>query len=479
MDYTPTKQQASAIEAATRGETMVVEARAGSGKTATAKLIAEAMPARKILYLAFNKSTQVEAAAKMPANVTAKTSHSLAWSIGAKYRSRMTRPMGTAARVPAWKAAQALRIPSVTIGDVDLPSHTVLRFALAAVARFSRSADTEITRWHVARQQGLEEQHTELVAAVLPVARQCWEDIKSGHVLNVDGTHYIKIWCLSEPKLRFDTIIFDEAQDANGAIAGVVESQACQKILIGDSCQAINGWNGAVDALAKFTADQRYPLSKSFRFGQAIADTGNAWLRILQVPEDTLMEGFEAINSTTGPVDVPEAILCRTNGGCISAAMAYIREGKKVAIVGGGSAIKDLAQAALQLQAGAKCSHPDLLAFRTWQEVKDYAQEDEGADLRPFVKIIDELGADAVIQAMDTLANEKYADITISTMHKAKGREWRTVKIYGDCPQPKAVEEGGTGQVTREQAMLYYVAVTRAQLRIDAEALSWVTDYLP
>jgi hypothetical protein len=480
-DYAPTAQQQAAINAAVAGESFVVQARAGSGKTATARQIAKALPDAKILYMAFNKSTQVEASNSFPANVIAKTSHSLAWSIGSKYRSRMTRPMGTAQRVPAWKAATQLSVKDVTIGDVELPASQVLRLALAAVARFSRSADTKLTKFHVARQQGLEDSQAELVAAVLPLAERCWEDIKSGHVLTVQGEHYIKIWALSHPKLRYDVIIYDEAQDANGAIAGVVHDQDhAQIIAIGDSAQAINGWNGAIDALAKFEAKfgHSYPLSKSFRFGQAVADAGNNWLRILGVPDETLVEGFEAINSTTGSLDNPDAILCRTNAGCVSAAMSAIKDGKKVAIVGGGDAIKSLAQAAIQLQAGAKTTHPDLIAFKSWEEVQEYAKEDEGADLRPFVKIIDTVGADEVINAMNTLANEKYADVTVSTMHKSKGREWKTVRIYSDCPEPKESADGSKGTVSDAMAMLYYVASTRAQLQLDATALAWVTEYI-
>ena len=465
-DFKPTAQQQAVVDAAVRGESFVTEARAGSGKTATAKLIAKALPDAKILYLAFNKSTQVEAAASMPSNVSARTSHSMAWSIGSKYRSRMTRPMGTASRVPAWKAAQGLRVTSVNVGGEESPANQVLRLALGAVKRFSVSADTSITRYHVSRVPGLEDSQAELAAAILPVANRCWEYIKSGHVLNVQGENYIKIWALSRPHLYYDVILYDEAQD-------------CQKILIGDSAQAINGWNGAVDALAKFPADARYPLSKSFRFGQAVADEGNNWLRILGVPEDTLVEGFEKINSTVGPLDSPEAVLCRTNAGCIAAAMSYIKEGKKVAIVGGGSGIKDLAQSALQLQAGARPTHPDLFAFKTWDEVVAYAQEDEGADLRPFVKLINDLGADAIIEAMNSLASDKgYRDITISTMHKSKGLEWKSVRIYSDCPQPKPLEDGSPGKITAAQAMLYYVACTRAQHELDASALAWVSEYL-
>lgn len=478
--YAPTAQQQACIDAALRGETFVAEARAGSGKTATARQIALALPGKKILYVVFNKPNQVEAKNSFPANVDARTSHSLAWWMGRKYTHRMTKPMGTAKRVPAWLAAQQLGIMGVTIDEKQLDGAHLVRLALAAVGRYARSADRELSKYHVRWVKGLEGSHDQVTAAVLPVARRCWQDIRSGRVLNVQGEHYIKMWQLTSPRLtKYDVIIYDEAQDANGAVADVIESQACQKIYIGDSAQAINGWNGAVDFLAKATVDARYPLSQSFRFGQAVADAGNDFLRIMGEPAATLMTGFDKIASTIEKLDTPDAILCRTNAGVITVALDQLGKGHKVAIVGGAESLIELAEAAAKLQAGAKTSHPDLAAFKTWAEVQAYVKEDEGADLRPFVKIIDELSAEAVITALADLTGEKYADVTVCTAHKAKGREWKRVKVHTDFPEPKPLSDGSKGHVTREQAMLAYVTLTRAQLVLDDEGLAWRSEYLP
>src|SRR5205085_1605438 len=58
---------------------LAVQAGAGAAKTTTLCAYARARPAARILYLAFNKAIQLEAAAKMPANVTCRTTHSIAW----------------------------------------------------------------------------------------------------------------------------------------------------------------------------------------------------------------------------------------------------------------------------------------------------------------------------------------------------------------------------------------------------------------
>ena len=481
-DYKPTAEQQwieAAVKAAKSGDIVVVRARAGTGKTTTARQIARALSGKKILYMAFNKSTQTEAEKSFPSNVSARTSHSLAWGFGKLYRNRMPKPMGTAPRVRMSDAARQLGVSDVEIGEHRLAADRVLRIALNAVARFARSADSEVTACHVSLQQGMEREHRALCEVIVPVARRAWEDIKSGSALNVQGEHYIKMWQLSRPTLKYDVIIYDEAQDANGAVAAVIESQPHAVVIaIGDDAQAINGWNGAVDFLSRVKATADLPLSQSFRFGQAIADAGNKWLGLLGVPEATMVKGYDRINSVVEHLDDPDAVLCRTNGGCVAVAIRYLSAGKKVAIVGGGQAFKELAQAALQLQSGGRAYHPDLAAFKSWEEVEAYAKEDEGADLRPFVKIINQVGAAEVIRCMESLAGEGYADVTVSTMHKSKGREWKRVQIHTDCPEPEKAGGVYTGTVSREQAMLYYVASTRAIEVLDDEGFSWINDYL-
>ncbi len=73
----PTEEQFRIVASQARG--LVVEAGAGAAKTTTLGLYAGARPRTRILYLAFNKSIQLEAAARMPANVTCRTTHSIAW----------------------------------------------------------------------------------------------------------------------------------------------------------------------------------------------------------------------------------------------------------------------------------------------------------------------------------------------------------------------------------------------------------------
>jgi hypothetical protein len=211
----------------------------------------------------------------------------------------------------------------------------------------------------------------------------------------------------------------------------------------------------------------RLALTQSFRFGPAIAGEANKFLAFLG--SDLRLEGFEKIESTVGPLDEADAILCRTNAGVIFNAIEQLALGREVAIVGGTNEIKRFAKAAAQLQSGKQTTHEDLVAFKNWGEVVEYADSDEGADLRVMVKLISEHGIDAILDICERSTKEADADVVVSTAHKAKGREWDRVKIAGDFRIP----DYDAGEVlSRQEAMLMYVSVTRAKKALDNGALA-------
>jgi superfamily I DNA/RNA helicase len=79
-----------------------------------------------------------------------------------------------------------------------------------------------------------------------------------------------------------------------------------------------------------------------------------------------------------------------------------------------------------------------------------------------------------VIDIMDRLSPEEAAEVVVSTAHKAKGREWPAVRIAADFPEPRCSHNGQPTQVPRADAMLAYVAVTRARHILDPQGLAWV-----
>jgi hypothetical protein len=208
-------------------------------------------------------------------------------------------------------------------------------------------------------------------------------------------------------------------------------------------------------------------LSHSFRFGERIAQ------------EAIRITGSPSLDSGLDTVKRPDAILSRTNGGAMAEIRTLLSMGRRVALAGGDT-LSDLALAARDLKSGRRTSHPELLLFSTWGEVQDYAENDpDGRDLTPFVDVIDEHGVDMVLDVISRLRDENGADVTVSTVHKAKGREWPTVRIANDFLEPEdpdqEVDTTGEplpGPIDPAEARFAYVAVTRARHRLGG--LSWI-----
>lgn len=480
----PTPEQQEIVSAFRERKNLVIEAGAGTGKTSTLKMAAGADPGRRGVYVAYNRAIANDAKASFPASVKCSTAHSLAFgTAGRQFQHRLNGP-----RVPARDVARILGISGPSrIGDTHiapLAPVQVARLVSETVARFCRSADAEPSPWHAPRKPGLDDPATyrELGALVTPLARKAWADITSHDgQLKFEHDHYLKIWQLSGPVLNADYLLLDEAQDANPVILDVVTRQKdAQLVAVGDRSQAIYGWRGAIDAMDQFPAQERLSLSQSFRFGPAIAHEANKWLTVLDAV--LRLRGYDRISSMTAALATPDAVLCRTNAEAMAQAMTAMKDGHDTAIVGGGREIRALAEAAVTLKAGMGTHHPELFAFRTWGEVQDHAENDPaGSDLRVLVKLIDDHGPDVIMQMVDQLTDERRAEVVVSTAHKAKGREWDSVKIATDFREPKRDPEcpERDPEIPAAEAMLAYVAVTRAKLTLDRTGLTWVDRYLP
>jgi superfamily I DNA/RNA helicase len=473
---TPTPEQQAIIDAHLQRADLTIEAGAGSGKTTTLRMLAEAAPARRGIYVAYNKAIAGDARGSFPASTTCSTAHSLAFrAVGRSYRHRLNGP-----RMTARDSAAVLRVNDglKLSSDRMLKPEQLTRMALGTVRRYCWSADVEITQRHVPTVTGIDDRGAKhaLADVVVPIARQAWADVRSKQGrLRFEHDHYLKLWQLSHPRLDGDYVMLDEAQDANPVVASVIEEQEhMQRILVGDRSQAIYGWRGAVDAMSSF-GGRRLTLSQSFRFGPAVADEANKWLRLLSAPLQ--LRGFERIMSRLDVLGTEaDAVLCRTNAEAVAQVIAAMGNGRRAALVGGGGEIKAMAEAAVSLKHGRGTSHPELFLFTTWGQLQEYAEWDpSGSDLKVFVNLIDTYGPEAVIATMDRLADEREADLIVSTAHKAKGREWDRVRIASDFHEPRRDDEKG---VPRAEAMLAYVAITRARIVLDRAGLSWVDTWV-
>ncbi|MCA6095930.1 UvrD-helicase domain-containing protein [Streptomyces sp. SCA3-4] len=470
----PTVEQAAAVDAFATGTDLVLQAGAGTGKTSTLEMLAASDTGRRGVYVAFNRAVKDQAARRFPPSVKCSTGHGLAYgAVGRRYKHRFG-----GARTPAWKTAELLGLrSSLTIGQCTFTTNNLAYIVKETVLRYCQSADRELSERHVPKQRGAEDPqiHRVLASAVLPYAQRAWRDLQrpDGDKLRVEHDHYLKVWQLTDPYIRGDYILLDEAQDTNPALEYVLKLQRdhAQLVLVGDSAQQIYSWRGARDIMTGFDGTH-LTLSQSFRFGPALAAEANQWLTLTRSP--LRLTGHRATQTRVAPTDSPEAILCRTNGGAMAEVLHQMDNGKYVAMAGGGDTLRKLAVAARDLKSGKGTRHPELFLFKSWGELQDYAENDPaGADLLPWVDLVDDLGTEAVLEAVDRLGAENACDVTVSTVHKAKGREWPSVRIGEDFAEPEPDALGRPGPIAVGEARLAYVAITRARHHLDIGGLGW------
>jgi hypothetical protein len=471
----PTEEQERIIRTALDNRVSVVQAGAGTGKTTTLAMLAEAMPGRG-QYTAFNTSLVNDSKSKFPESCPANTIHSLAFRAeGRRFAHRLG-----GARVRSSDVARQLGIADFEVPALEgtknkkLNAGLLAGHVLGAIRRFCQSADSSVETKHFGMLQGIDHpkvwDNNNLVREyLLPFAIQAWADLSSPDGrLPFQHDHYVKVWQLNHPVISADYILLDEAQDTSPVMLDILGKQKAKIVLVGDSAQQIYEWRGAVDALKAFPDAPRSLLSQSYRFGDAIASVANQVLGLLSEPTALRLKGLPTIASRVEAVKDPTAILCRTNAFAVAALLNAISAGKRPFMIGGGSEVVSFVEAAKSLQQGKSTAHPELACFDHWNEVKEYAKSDEGEDLRLMVKLIDTFGCDPIIQALRRMPTEKEADlVVITTAHKSKGRQWKSVRLAGDFPTKSKCGDS--------DLKLLYVAVTRAQLTLDVTGCPFFT----
>lgn len=336
-----------------------------------------------------------------------------------------------------------------------------------SLANFCKTNSAYPAPRHIVLPSFLDEQtQAELQERLYPALEQRWlQSIDPRHQAGIGHDIYLKLWTLSNPIIPADFVLFDEAQDADPLMMGTLMHQSCQTIYVGDAHQQIYEWRGAVNAMKRLPYEQAL-LTQSFRFGQAIAEVANVFLKTLQ--ETTPLRGNPACQSTVSRdlgISQKNAILCRTNASAISLLLAGQRKGHKVALQADSPRILRFCQASESLKAGkGSFGVPELSQFNKWSEVQEFADSHDGSEIKTWVNLIDEHTTKTIEQAITRLVAPQSADYIISTAHKSKGLEWGRVQIYDDFlfdSNKLAVK------ISPEELRLLYVACTRGKNCLD------------
>lgn len=471
----PTDQQIAIMDTAKSGANMVIEAGAGCGKTSTLQMIASHTGAQG-LFVAFNRAVADDAQKKLQGTRTqARNTHRLAyaWAAGHPTASVVIKKLNSTSRANSSMIASRMNVGKLRLKkDFSLTGAAQVALARETLENFMRSGDEKITSRHFHSTVALEknsQEYKDLRHKIVALAQRMWEDALNPESSIVKVTHdvYLKLWSMERPRLPYDLIMLDEAQDTNPAVKVVLDAQDhAQRIVVGDSAQQLFRWTGAVNIMGEFEGERR-DLTKSWRFGRAIEDAANFYLDRLGA-RIRLQGNYDIpsriASSEDFDSDASTAILTRTNASAIARVTELINAGQGVYLVGGTKSQQSLIRAIDQLRQGRTSSHPELLGFPDYKALTEYVDESsEGRDLGLLVKMIEDYGAESLLNTLDHCAEREAPDVTtISTVHKVKGREWDQVVLAEDFV-PANSKTGDSD----ESLMVKYVAVTRAKKLLD------------
>jgi superfamily I DNA/RNA helicase len=503
--HQPSPQQAAVYDWTSNGAgSAVIEAVAGAGKTTTLINLLDRTTGN-VAFMAYNKKIAEEIAVKAaPLNlgnrVRIGTVHSFGFA-ALRTSCPRTKVDGKKLITIAKRLIENKRIP------VKLHS-----FVLKAVALAKQAGIGAITKIDDAKAWADMIAHHG-IAELLPEDVDSDNDIISAavtlltasnamadQIIDFDDMVYLPL----QRRLNLQTynwVLLDEAQDTNAtrrALARKLLAPGGRMVAVGDPAQAIYGFTGAdsdsLDLIRKDFSAITLPLTVSYRCPKAVVAEARNWVRHIQpadnaiegsvecIDEDTFwnnnrhreLQGEDAVYTT---LTADDAILCRNTAPLVAAAYRLIRNGVGCYIEG-----RDIGTGLIKLATKWKTAITvaDLRdRLRKWSKAEIKRAQDKGQDAQAarvddqtstLLEIMGALPDDAPIFSVQTAINNIFGDtppgerprvVTLSTIHKSKGREWKRVLWWGANafqPSPFARQEWQQGQ----ERNLMYVAATRA-----------------
>jgi DNA helicase-2/ATP-dependent DNA helicase PcrA len=325
------------------------------------------------------------------------------------------------------------------------------------------------------------------------------ELVKLGVELAIKALHFHK--SIADRLIDFDDMIYmpvvtgvkvwentwllvDEAQDTNPARRALARKMLWEKgraVFVGDRHQAIYGFTGADnDAVDQIIRDFRctsLPLTITYRCPKNVVKVANEVVSHIEAhesaPEGTVTSMFfKDFIKQAGQLSPSDAILCRNTKPLVSTAFKLIRMGIACHVEG-----RDIGVGLIKLVDRYKADDLDELRTkledfreRETQKLVAKGKDTQAEALNDRIETIFILAdKNQTIQGLKDMVFDMFKDtdgsnkesLTLSTVHKSKGREWPTVFIMGYeefMPSPYARQDWQLQQ----EYNLKYVAVTRS-----------------
>jgi superfamily I DNA/RNA helicase len=443
--FTPTPEQVACITAATAdNNNLLIEARAGAAKTSTLIMIAEYLPEKNILALAFNKAIATEMTSRLPANCAAMTLSSLGYKSWSGFlRKRLT---VTESKLyfllKDWIAAN---VQSEELEEFYEDYEELLdSIKFAKIVGYIPDKALKLNLKSIVEEQEFLEQLSYKPSklhqsAIDDVLTRSIEEAYTGNIDYADML-YLPTLCSSCSFPIFDVVLVDEAQDLSSLnhlmIKKLLRNQTVRLIAVGDPCQAIYGFRGAhsesMSVLQKLFNAKKLTLTVSFRCPQSVVSEALWRAPDMRYPEwavtgcvSTLVEWDAHIFPDTA------AIICRNNAPLFSLAIKLLKAGKKPELIGNNLSAFFL-KLLKKIGSDDMSSSELISAIDQWKnsELIKGKKPDRINDTADCLKAFCN-GAATLADVKATLKKvfESSGLIKLMTGHKAKGLEFENVYI--------------------------------------------------
>jgi hypothetical protein len=200
-------------------------------------------------------------------------------------------------------------------------------------------------------------------------------------------------------------------------------------------------------------------LSKSFRYGKAIAD-----LATFIIKGGIQVKGLESIKSQIGSFSEEQyTIIFRTNAYLISRAVDLTAQGKKVYCNIDTRKFENQLNSVLALYEGRlkDIKDDEISIYSSWDEFEEIL--DESPEYERLAGIVVSGQTYKYLRAIKQVKlNKDCYEVLMTTAHKSKGMEWNSVIIADDFNPKFILCNQEDIDYNQQEVNLFYVACTRA-----------------
>lgn len=482
--FEPSAHQIAARQFVAEGRgNAVVNAVAGSGKTTTILWACEAIPkGQTCLFLCFNRSVALTLRDKAPPGVQAVTLN----AIGNRYLRRRYGKF----EIDPKKTAQLYR---EHCADHDQSENARLNgiVAMRLVRQIKALGLFGPTLTRRAMDEALDDLADGVDASAADftiVKRLAFElvnlSLERTSTFDFDDQLWVPV-AKNLPGPTYDWIVVDEAQDLSPVQLALVRRMLRPNgrlLAVGDERQAIYGFRGADPASLRKLAtafDAGFlPLTTTYRCARRIVDVAQLVVPYIQAAPSARPGRVAFVPVAGQPLAGRDTlILCRYNAPLVKAAYRWAAAGVSVRLAGAQELARKLRTTFEAF--GVPRSAPAYRAAGILRDrLEDWAAEgrqhtvayeallDQWGSVEEFAQHKGCATAGCVIEAAERLAGTPGADLTLSSIHRAKGLEAeRVILLYGDFVLNSRAE----GWRLEQEWNLLYVAITRARSELIIE----------